>query len=555
MSPADGGTAVCFSGGGSRAYVAALGQLEGLRSLGLSNRIGHVAGVSGGAWAAAVHCWASSDYRSPALIGPAELSLPVLDELASEAPHGAVSRADLVQRFTRNLARGMPAYEAWRAAVYSTILAPLDIPASMPLSARRAAATPYPHLAASVLGPSEAAPFDTARRSFTGLDFTPRAIRYRGRRRKPDSFPAPSGGRAARTMREDTPTAARLTLADALAISSYFPAPLLSTRPDGGSAGGGERGGLESAGADASSTPRFTAPLAGIALRVRRAVGERWRCVVPAEALGGGTGSALSRAERRGSRFIDGRSIDDAIAEDEILLGDGGACENLPLPLLLANVNHPPIKRCLCIFNVGEELPPTAGAGDAGGGDDALPFCEDLGALFGVTAPDANLNKDLSRAQIFERRAFAPLVQALQRSASRGSGAVATTSLRTVPNDWWGVAGGREITITWMYMTRAPKWEEALPPATRRELPPPRATTINRLGDASRASPLRFVRTLAADAARRRKRLDSFPQYPLTRLQLSAVEANALYQLSGHVVRAHKKELRALFDEDMYEQD
>ena len=75
----------------------------------------------------------------------------------------------------------------------------------------------------------------------------------------------------------------------------------------------------------------------------------------------------------------------------------------------------------------------------------------------------------------------------------------------------------------------------------------------NRLGDASRAGPLKIARTLAADAVRAgrgRAGLSAFPQYPLTRLRLSAVEANALYQLSGHVVTSHARELRDLFYED-----
>ena len=50
-------TGICFSGGGSRAYVAALGQLAALRELGLLEEVRYVAGVSGGAWATAVYCF------------------------------------------------------------------------------------------------------------------------------------------------------------------------------------------------------------------------------------------------------------------------------------------------------------------------------------------------------------------------------------------------------------------------------------------------------------------------------------------------------------------
>ena len=175
------------------------------------------------------------------------------------------------------------------------------------------------------------------------------------------------------------------------------------------------------------------------------------------------------------------------------------------------------------------------------------------------TADKANLSKDLRRAQVFEARAFAPLVAELQRSAADGHGAVATTTLRTVSNPWWGVEAGREVTVTWMYLCRVAEWESQLPSESRRQLPPEHgAWATNTLGDASRASPLRVVRTLASDAARaaagrlpgRGRALTCFPQYPLTRMHLSALEANALYQLSGHMVTSHAREVRALFQDD-----
>ena len=71
------------------------------------------------------------------------------------------------------------------------------------------------------------------------------------------------------------------------------------------------------------------------------------------------------------------------------------------------------------------------------------------------------------------------------------------------------------------------------------------------LGDASRASVARYVLTLFVDAISRQSRLlDAFPQYPLTRLQLSAAEANALYQLTGWSLSQREDELAALFRED-----
>lgn len=552
--PIDGATAVALSGGGSRAYVAALGQLEALRALGLIDNVDHVAGVSGGAWAAVVDSWLTEQTttrRSP-ILAPSELDLPSLDNLAAGgAPHGAVCRENLLFKFARGITSGMPAYAAWRSAVHATILAPLGVPQGAPLSTLTQAPRqhqPRPHVAAAVLGPARAAPFAAARRRFSCLDLSPSGIRHRGVLWAPERFPAPSGGhgRGRAAVEESSPRT--LTVSDALATSSYFPAALLATRASPppsqqartktrvrhGRATGASRGGAVE--------------------RLRVALGERWQCALPA--------SALRRDRTAACKGGD--------ADGTWLLGDGGACQNMPLPLLLGLSDGPPVRRCLCIFNVGEALPPIAGPpprpsrtpsssaaapADENAADDG-PFCEDFGALFGVRAASAasNLNKDLARSQVFERRHWRPLVRALQESASRGEGAVATTKLTTVRNRWWNVEAGRDVTVTWMYICRAPEWEQALPAATRAELPPASRGATNRLGDASRAGPLRFAKTLVADVtSRRRRRLDSFPQYPLTRLRLSPVEASALYQLSGHVVRAHARELRALFAPDIGE--
>ena len=43
-------TAVCFSGGSTRAYAAALGQLRGLTELRLVSKIDYISSVSGSAW-------------------------------------------------------------------------------------------------------------------------------------------------------------------------------------------------------------------------------------------------------------------------------------------------------------------------------------------------------------------------------------------------------------------------------------------------------------------------------------------------------------------------
>jgi hypothetical protein len=60
---------VCFSGGGSRALSAALGQLRGLTHLKLINKTDFISGVSGGAWASSVYSYVPESIREDDLLG------------------------------------------------------------------------------------------------------------------------------------------------------------------------------------------------------------------------------------------------------------------------------------------------------------------------------------------------------------------------------------------------------------------------------------------------------------------------------------------------------
>ena len=554
-------TGVALSGGGSRAYVAGLSQLAALEQLGLLSSVDHVAGVSGGAWAAAVHTWGS---RRPqgALIEPEHLDWPALRHMPADVPHGAMSRGSLVRRLVRGLVGGQPPYEAWRAALDTTLLLPLGIPenAGFAWSAgtyrqlpRPARNSPTPHLLVAIQGPRQLAPFDLSQRCFGGLDITPSAARclpaatpmmYTGRPAGPRAalstlrrsltalpilhVPAPRGRTQSTT--QSSSSVPPFTLADALAVTSFFPGAALATACN-------ERG-----------------------WRVRRWLGRRWRCTIPAGALlsAGPDAAAAAAAAAAG---VSSEAASEAAAaqeaaqeaaddDEEFLLADGGSVANMPLPLLLG---HPTAAtRVLALFNVGEPLPSAAQwepSAQLPPPSTGIAVSEDLAALFGVLPATPNPSKDLQRAACFEAAQFAPLMRELQQSLASGRGAVATTRLRTVANPWWGIRPGTEVTVCWSYICRAPTWERRLPLPVRRALAPPSTATQSQLGDASRASVLRYVRSLSADAVRavRSSRpLDGLPQFPLTRLRLSNVEANALYQVSGWVVKEHAEEMREL---------
>ena len=528
--------AVALSGGGSRAYIAGLAQLAALEDLGLLSSVDHVASVSGGAWAMAVHAWGSSCARQPSL-RPESLTWRALRHMPADVPHGALTRVSLVRQFARRLVAGRkPPYEAWRGALWETILQPLGIPegASFPWSAGQPqaklpppSASFTPHFVATLQGPQSLAPFELAQRSFGCLDLSPSEARcapatertYSGRPGGPSTPLATRSMRLSRRSLLHLPapaTASRMgapfTLADALAATSFFPGAYLASAAQG-------RG-----------------------WRWRRWAGRQWRCALEGSSL-------LAVGDEDTLEDTPPSDVDEPA--DAFLLADGASVANIALPLLLAAPAR--ATRVLALFNVGEALPTRAQWAPSARLPppcDAFAISEDLAALFGILPSTPNPHKDLSRSQCFEPREFARTMRSLQRGMESGRGAVATTRLRTIANPWWGLPAGTEVTVCWAYMSRVPVWEERLPPDVRGALAPLSTTTGSVLGgDASRASAFQIVRTLAAEALRpwrRHRPLDSLPQLPLMRLRPSAEEANALYQQSGWVMHEHAEQLRAL---------
>lgn len=79
----------------------------------------------------------------------------------------------------------------------------------------------------------------------------------------------------------------------------------------------------------------------------------------------------------------------------------------------------------------------------------------------------------LSKVQVFDSSAFPALLQGLwnsTRNASETLGARPATfeqALTTVQNDWFGVEGGRHVTMLWCYLALANDWYSGLQPDVR----------------------------------------------------------------------------------------
>ena len=71
-------TGVCFSGGGTRALSATMGQLRGLQALNLINSVDYISCVSGGSWASALYTYYKSNPNGKGPITDADFLGPVV---------------------------------------------------------------------------------------------------------------------------------------------------------------------------------------------------------------------------------------------------------------------------------------------------------------------------------------------------------------------------------------------------------------------------------------------------------------------------------------------
>lgn len=104
---------------------------------------------------------------------------------------------------------------------------------------------------------------------------------------------------------------------------------------------------------------------------------------------------------------------------------------------------------------------------------------------------------------------------------------VASATLTTVPNPWYEVEGGLEVRVTVVYLSRAWRWEEALPEEVQRQLVP------RSPGAREDMAKLREVGEYAG-----------FPNFATVKDRYTARQSNALSQLSSWVMRTHETQLR-----------
>jgi len=85
--------------------------------------------------------------------------------------------------------------------------------------------------------------------------------------------------------------------------------------------------------------------------------------------------------------------------------------------------------------------------------------------LFGQPSPRWSQNR------VFPMAVYREVVSAWQTAKRAGRPLVASTRLTVEPNAWWGIEGGWEVNVCWVYNDRVPAWEAGLRDEVRRVLP------------------------------------------------------------------------------------
>lgn len=426
-------TGICLSGGGTRAMCAGIGQLRALRSLGLLDRIRYISAVSGGTWVSAPFLFGRADEATllGPIKGPETLTLHGLGELSSDSL-GHSATLSLRNRLW-SLHGDVPDNRLWIDAVSQLMLGPQglfnrsspsymaadpltveDIKRRNPSLGRVDFHTPRPNRPywignGCIIGPQALTPLK--KESPVPLEFTPL---YVGSPRRLDvTFYSGDGkGHRAKVGGGYIEPFAFGGVAPAKAIDGFNAVPAPHNR----------FGLADAIGISSSAFAGFV---------------EQDHIV--------DIGGDLSPELPIWALPPDGSA--------PYALGDGGIVENFGIiPLLIRGV-----ERIVVFVNTSTRLDPKATPGED---SEWSGIEENIPALFGYRMQSTGTA--LQNNHVFVRGGFQPVLDQLVAARKQGDGIIATSTLTTVDNDWWGVAGGQTVEVSWVYLDRTSAWERQL---------------------------------------------------------------------------------------------
>ena len=482
-------SAIAFSGGGSRAFVCALGYTTALRKLGLLSKVQYMAGISGGNWFVNSFIYRGSgapdvDEFLGEVVPPEKNTFDKLNEMESTCMRSFVRNPCILDILGSFLNNTTP-MTAWVDGIYETYLEvrrsksrrmsqcrktrhtlcysslrlsygylqPADIKRHAPftwdyLEAERIVANnkdaidwtvdnfnlvhdpvnePFPLVGAALVGPVSQAPYKVRHRDLTMVEVTPISTGVSNSQ----SILYTSRDRDRGSM--DLPVGGFVE-------SSFF-----------GSDWTGQKGDLATI--EFSSYGLWTVEQAAAA-----------SSMAPELFIALTTNRIADYLGFHAQYFPPSTDGEEKTSYD-YLLADGGDLENVSLiPMLLRGVKK-------IVLFMDFEVP--LASRDTYNPFTGLPRftdVEDIPAYFGIPQIPEDmedivdwLGSDFTRNKVFRSFHYPFVIEELQKAQATGKGAVATVKLTTVDNDWWGVKGGDEVEVTFAYLSKATAFEDLLP--------------------------------------------------------------------------------------------
>eukprot|EP00943_MAST-04B_sp_MAST-4B-sp1_P005941 g5941.t1 len=535
--------ALCFSGGGSRSYIGAMGVLRALTNLGLMKHIRYIGGASGGGWAATAYTYfqpntplatmhiqtngsvrtiysetdmsaSNDDQLLGNITAPSEITQANLDFIAPNCLRGSVSKGVLSNFVKEWIKNGFHFHKAFIAGIHQNYLLRAGIPApydKVPklfsyneetisnIKARnpslendfitQAAGRPVITIGCTLLGPTRLIPFDKYNRTYNILEMNPF---YIGR---PDTD--------VYTYVSDKGKNSGTAIVGGMIESFAFT----------GHSNNNQR---LNASENIGTLTDVSMPSEVFTVSHAASVGG-WAAADEISSQLGPIGPIANDLFGLDSNYFSTSTPPQGYSSESgqlFALGDAGITENSHLISLLRRTD---LKGFVLITNTdvpmtaSNKWDPTKRPPTTAEMDDTIPN------YFGVKVDKADAPWDYSKNHVFETSQFVPFCVAMQKAIASGNGGVVFMELNVVENKYWGIQGGYSVNVTWYLTSRVYNWEKLLPDFLKSDVIPSGPEDPTNLPSTHSKYP-------------------SFPHYPTMDLQLNNAQSNLLANLMGWVV-------------------
>eukprot|EP00930_Biecheleria_cincta_P022227 TRINITY_DN16265_c0_g1_i1.p1 TRINITY_DN16265_c0_g1~~TRINITY_DN16265_c0_g1_i1.p1 ORF type:complete len:731 (-),score=110.78 TRINITY_DN16265_c0_g1_i1:288-2414(-) len=456
-------TALVVSGGGARATSFSAGVLRALEHMGLMKNVDALSSVSGGTWAASIYMFAKMDAKE--LLGketsPSSLSMQALQQ--PPAPLIAAVTNEHTPIARQLLRDGIEYPQLWVKSVAKAILAPFGLDAADSYMAADEA---------SVKRIKAHNPELKDATFLTPAKDRPKTFVMGGAILAPVGYTATKGNVVDLQMSPD------------YIGSPFYPDDDHVTYPSQTGRGNTEHlaivgGGLVESfafggqepekGQDGGSSVTMPAPTEPFSLS--KAVGVSSSGVSSAlTQLSVFKGTLAALSPQVDYWPVTSKHLPGPQPARTYTLGDGGNLDNSGLlAMLQRRANH-----IIYLINTGSPLPPRETT-DFCSMNDSIPadigktLENQLQAEFGLWKVD-DFGEFLSRNQVFKTETLPPLLCELQKLKTAGKPAVARKRMKIQKNTWWGIDGGWDADIIFVYLDKSSDFESQLPADTVADL-------------------------------------------------------------------------------------